>query len=251
MHEEIRADIAAACRILAMEGLVEDILGHVSVRAGEDRMLIRGRGPAERGLAFTTAGDIRLVDFDGRGDDPDSGYTLPNELPIHGEVFKGRPRVNAVVHAHPRSVLLAGLAGLELRPIYGAYDIPGMRLALAGIPTYPRGVLIRNTALAAEMLAAMGEAEVCVLRGHGITVTGATLEQAVVRAVSLHKLAEVTVTLAGLGVTPAELPAADIAELPDLGSGFNDTTMWRHLRAKLDTAVPASVPVSLPVSVPE
>ena len=234
----MRDDIAAACRILAMEGLVEDILGHVSVRVDDDRMLIRGRGPAERGLMFTTAEDIRLVDFDGRGDDPDSGYALPNELPIHGEIFKARPGVNAVVHAHPRSVLLAGLAGLDLRPIYGAYDIPGTRLALAGIPTYPRGVLIRTAALAAEMLAAMGEAPVCVLRGHGITVTGTTLAQAVVRAVSLHKLAEVTVTLAGLGVTPADLPAADIAELPDLGAGFNDTTMWRHLTAKLAASVP-------------
>ena len=232
-NAEIREDIATACRILAMEGLVEDILGHISVRVDEHRMFIRGRGPAERGLMFTEASDIRLVDFDGAGDDPGQGYALPNELPIHGEVFKARPEVNAVVHAHPRSVLLAGLANLPLRPIYGAYDMPGMRLALAGIPTYPRGVLIRTPTLAGEMLAAMGSAQVCVLRGHGITVTGQTLEQAVVRALAVHRLAEVTVQLAGLGAVPPELPAEDVAELPDLGSGFNDLTMWRHLVAKL------------------
>ena len=42
---ELRDAVARACRILAMEGVVDGVLGHVSVRVGEDRMLIRGRGP--------------------------------------------------------------------------------------------------------------------------------------------------------------------------------------------------------------
>jgi 3,4-dihydroxyphthalate decarboxylase len=225
--------VATACRILASEGLVEDILGHISLRVDERTMLIRGRGPHERGLMFTTAEDIRQVGLDGTGEPPDSGYALPNELPIHGALLAARPGVNAVVHAHPRSVLLAGLAGLALRPVYGAYDMVAMRLALAGVPVYPRSVLIRTPELAAEMLAAMGPADVCVLRGHGVTVAGASLEQAVVRAVALHRLAEVTVQLAQLGATPEAVSAADLAQLPDLGSGFNDATMWRHLTAKL------------------
>ena len=64
---ELRDAVARACRI---PQLARDVLGHVSVRIGDGRMLIRGRGPGEHGLLFTTIDDIRLVDFSGAGDDP-------------------------------------------------------------------------------------------------------------------------------------------------------------------------------------
>src|ERR1700759_2394748 len=86
----LRAGFARACRILAMEGAVDGVLGHISVRVGPDRMLIRGRGPQDHGLLFTTQADIRLVDFARAGDGPDSGYTMANERPIHRETLRAR-----------------------------------------------------------------------------------------------------------------------------------------------------------------
>ena len=173
---ELRRKLAIACRILASAGLVEDVLGHVSARVADDHVLVRCRGPRERGLAFTTPDDIRLVSFD--GGDPGDGYSVPNELPIHVEMMRADPDVHAVVHAHPPAVIAADLAGVPLLPLVGAYNIPAARLAADGIPVYPRGVLIRTPELAAEMVAAMGDKSVCVLRGHGVTTTGATIEQA-------------------------------------------------------------------------
>jgi 3,4-dihydroxyphthalate decarboxylase len=230
--EELRATVAQACRVLAMEGLVESTLGHVSVRIGDDRMLIRCRGAGERGLLFTEDADVRLTDFDGALIDADDGYKVPNELPIHGELLRTRPGVNAVVHAHPPAVLVCGLAGLELRPIFGSYNIPAMRMALDGVPIYPRSVLIRRPELAHEMIAAMGERPVCVLKGHGISVTGDSVEQAVVRALNLNALATVTLAVAQAGGRAEEIPADDVAELPDLGSAFNDLAVWRYHVAK-------------------
>jgi ribulose-5-phosphate 4-epimerase/fuculose-1-phosphate aldolase len=229
---DARTTVAQACRILAMEGLVEGVLGHVSVRTGDDRMLIRCRGRDEHGLLFTRDQDVRLTDFDGTIIGADDGYTVPNELPIHGEVLRRRPEVTAVVHAHPPAVLLCGVAGLELRPVFGSYNIPAMRLALDGVPVYPRSVLIRRTDLAHEMLAAMGDRPVCLLKGHGITVTGASVQEAVVRALNLNTLATVTLELARLGAHPEPIPDEDVGELPDLGSAFNDLSVWRHLVAK-------------------
>jgi ribulose-5-phosphate 4-epimerase/fuculose-1-phosphate aldolase len=228
----LRERAALACRVLAVEGLADGVLGHVSVRVGPDRMLIRCRGTGERGLLLTEPADIRLTSFAGEPLEDFTGYAVANELPLHGETLRARPEVNAVVHVHPRAVLLCGLAGLTLRPVFGAYNIPALRMALEGVPTYPRSVLVRTPELAAQMLAAMGPARVCVLRGHGITVTGETLEQAVVRAVDLNALAEVTLATATLGVTPPEVPAEDLAELPDLGPGFNDRFAWQALAAK-------------------
>jgi 3,4-dihydroxyphthalate decarboxylase len=238
---ELREQVAVACRVLAVEGLVENILGHVSARLG-GRMLIRCRGPRERGLRYTTTNDVHEVALDGSGELP-GGYRVPNELALHGELLRARPEVGAVVHAHPPAVLLCGLAGLQLRPVFGAYNIPAMRLALDGVPIYRRSVLIRRPELAAEMLAAMGDRPVCVLRGHGITVAGETVGQAVVRALNLDALARVTLELARLGRAAPEIPPEDLAELPDLGAAFNDEAAWRYHVARAEgCADPPQIP---------
>jgi 3,4-dihydroxyphthalate decarboxylase len=232
--QQLREQVATACRILARAGLVEGILGHVSARVGDDRMLVRCRGERERGLALTTPRDVPLVDFDGQGAELAGGYAPPKELPIHAETYRTRPEVSSVVHAHPRSALLWGLAGLEARPVFGAYNIPALRMALDGVPVFPRSILITRRQLAAEMLAAMGGRPICVLRGHGITVTGDSVEQATVRAIDLHVLLDVTVQLAQLGADPERVCSEDLAELPDLGSAFNDRLTWRALAADVE-----------------
>jgi ribulose-5-phosphate 4-epimerase/fuculose-1-phosphate aldolase len=81
-------------------------------------------------------------------------------------------------------------------------------------------------------MAAMGDRDVCLLRGHGITVAAPTVEAATVRALDLDVLARVTVALAGVGARDVpEVSAEDMAELPDLGAGFNEQRVWRHLVA--------------------
>lgn len=157
--------VALACRVLAHHGLAEDVLGHVSVRTGPDSMLVRCRGPRERGLLFTTDDDVREVGLDADGP-LDGGYRASNELPIHSEVLRARPDVGAVVHVHPPAVVAADLAGLPLRPIIGAYKIPALRLAREGIAVYPRGVLIRRRELGVELVEAMGDKPGCIRRGH-------------------------------------------------------------------------------------
>jgi 3,4-dihydroxyphthalate decarboxylase len=230
-----RTLVAEACRVLAARGLADGILGHVSLRIDEGRLLVRCRGPQERGLAFTTDGDIRLVDLDGRAGaagELDGGYAPPNELPLHTEVLRARPDVAAVVHAHPPEVVAADLAGIAIRPIVGAFDIPGARLAAGGVPVYPRGVLIHNRRLAAEMVAALGDRPAVLLRGHGLTSAAACVEQAVLQAISVDQLARLSLRVVSVGGTLADLPEPDMAELPDLGSSFNVATAWRHELAR-------------------
>lgn len=227
MSESLRHTVALSCRILAQHGLVEGILGHVSARTSDGAVLIRCRGPRERGLAFTTDDDIRATDVGGGGSDL-GDWRLPNEFPIHGEILRARPDVGCVIHAHPPLALIAALAELELRPVFGAYNIPAMRLAQAGVPVFARSALITRPELAHELLEAMAGRDVCLMRGHGITVTGASVEEATVRALDLNTLVRVHVELARLGATPSPVSDADLAELPDLGSAFNTDASWRH-----------------------
>lgn len=229
-----RLEVAQACRVLALAGLAQDVLGHVSVRAGPGA-LVRCRGPRERGLLFTTPDDIHLVEFDRHHDLP-GGYRVPSELPIHVETLRARPDVSAVVHAHPPAVVTADLAGLRLRPVVGAYNIPAMAMARDGIGIYPRAVLIARAELAREMLTAMGSGPACVLRGHGVTTTGTSVAEAVVRAINLESLAQVILHASQAGGNPADLPSSDLAELPDLGAALNTQSVWRYHLARLEHA---------------
>ena len=229
----LRRIVALGCRVLARAGLVENVLGHVSVRTGEGRMLIRCRGPEERGLLFTTPQDIHEVALDGSGDLPE-GYAVPKELPIHGELLRARADVGAVVHAHPPSVLVAALADVSLAPIFGAYNIPAMRIAIDGVPVYRRAVLIRRPELARELVQAMQGKSVCIMLGHGLTSVGDRVEQAVVRALDLDALARVALRLAAVGGSSWKVPDEDVAELPDLGGDLNDLAVWRFHVARLE-----------------
>jgi 3,4-dihydroxyphthalate decarboxylase len=203
--------VALSCRILAKLGMFKETTGHVSARLGNAHMLIRGRGPKETGLLFTKSSDVLVADLDGRNQDKKAGLKPPNEAVIHGEIYKARPHAAAVVHAHPPSVVLCSMAGIELRPIFGGYDPNSMRLALKGIPVYPRTLTLNTVEQVHAMQKVMGESDICVLRGHGLIVAGASVEHATLTAIKLDTLAKMNLQAASLGKVPS-IPDEDITE---------------------------------------
>jgi ribulose-5-phosphate 4-epimerase/fuculose-1-phosphate aldolase len=233
---ELRDTIAMACRIMAECGLVEHVLGHISARLSADELLVRCRGRDEAGLGYTSVDDVRPVSMTGPYEL--GGWTAPNELPIHTEVLRRRPAVTAVVHAHPPAVVALSLLGVPLLPIYGAYDIPGARLAADGIPTWENSSLISTRSLAGQMADALGERPVVVLRGHGLVSVaegpaGTAVARALLQAVAVDTLARTTLEILRAGGTPTPISESELAGLPDLGGGFNVETMWRHLRRRM------------------
>lgn len=230
-----RSLVAQACRVAAARGLVDGMLGHLSLRVDEDHLLVRCRSDTDTGVAYTRPSDIRLITFDGTAGAPGEldGYRVPNELPIHLETMLADERRRAVAHLHPPDVVAADLAGITIRPIYGAYDIPGAWLARSRVPVYQRAVLIRSSRLGKEMVAAMGNAAVVICRGHGITSAAGSIEQAVLQAISLNELARMSLRVCAAGGTLRDIDHADWDDLPDLGSGFNVAAAWRHEIARL------------------
>jgi ribulose-5-phosphate 4-epimerase/fuculose-1-phosphate aldolase len=225
---------------MAACGLVEHVLGHISVRVSHDELLVRCRGPVEAGLAATTPDDVKLVPLHGdpHGDRDLGAWSVPNELPIHRVLLRRRPSVTAVVHAHPPAVVAWSLLDEPLVPLYGAYDIPGARLAADGIPTWDRSALIRTDDLAGAMADALGDRPVVILRGHGLVSVAegdaaAAVRRAVLQAAAVDTLARTSLAVRRAGGTPRPIADADLAELPDLGGGFNVETMWRHLLTRV------------------
>jgi len=232
-HPDERQLVALACRILAMEGLTETTLGHVSLRVDDGHFLVRGRRTSEHGLLFTTADDIALADLDGNLHPGEPPISLPSELPIHTALLASRPDCLAVVHAHPPAVVACTVVGADLRPVVGAYNIPAMWLAADGIPTYQYSGLIRSAERAAGMLGAMGDRPVCLLRGHGLATAGQSLARAVLTAIDVNALARLTVTCLQMQRPLTEVDPGDYTDLPVFGDDYYDQ-VWRFYAARAE-----------------
>jgi ribulose-5-phosphate 4-epimerase/fuculose-1-phosphate aldolase len=221
--------VALSCRILAKLGLFKETTGHVSARNSGDQMLIRGRGPKETGLLFTKPGDILLADLEGQRLERKTGLKPPNEACIHGEIYKARAEVICVVHAHPPSVVLCSMAGIDLRPIYGGYDPNSMRLGLKGIPIYPSSLTLNTKDQVHAMQKVMGDSNICILRGHGLIVAGNSVEQATITAIKVDTLAKMNLQAASIGKVPS-IPDEDISQFQSRTGRGNSSAegLWRY-----------------------
>ena len=170
----LRELVAQSCRILGKLNLTKEPSGHVSARvAGEEKILIKARGPEESGLRFVTARDVITVDFAGKKIAGEEGLESPQEVFIHTWLYRTRPDVQCVVHVHPLTVVLFTICNKPLLPLFGAYDPSGLRLFVEGLSAYSRSITVSTESLGEEFAQAMGEKPACLMRGHGITTAGA------------------------------------------------------------------------------
>jgi L-fuculose-phosphate aldolase len=187
----LKEQVARSCQIVGRLHLTREPNGHVSVRIpGSDLVLMKARGPMEAPLSYTTADDLAIVDLDGKLVEARQGLAAASETFIHTEVLRARPELNSVIHIHPASVVAFTIAEKPILPIIGAYNPSALRLVREGLPTYPRSVLINSPERGRDLVAAMGKSRVCLMRGHGITTAGQSIEEATLTAIQLNDLAE-------------------------------------------------------------
>ncbi|MEX0806113.1 MAG: class II aldolase/adducin family protein [Candidatus Binatia bacterium] len=235
---QTRELVAQACRVLGKLNLTKEPSGHVSARVpGQDRVLIKARGPDESGLRFVSARDIITVDFNGKKVAGDDGLESPQEVFIHTWLYKLRPDVQCVVHVHPLTVVLFTICNKPLLPLLGAYDPSGLRLVMEGLATYRRSITVSNEKLGEEFSQAMGDKRACLMRGHGITSVGPGVEEATLTAIKLNELAEVNYRAALLG-TPEPIPQEDIDIIMGSARGRKQSVHtksgWRYYCKLLD-----------------
>ena len=104
---------------------------------------------------------------------------------IHAEIYRARPGVQAVVHSHSPSVIPFGVTREPLRPIFHMCGFLGEGAALFDIrdAAGDTDMLVSNGTLGAALAAALGDRSTVLMRGHGSTVVGDSVEQAVYRAI--------------------------------------------------------------------
>lgn len=228
-QDDLLNDLVAANRILASQNVC-DAFGHISVRNPENPqtyLLSRARSPQ-----LVEREDIMEFEFDGT---PVGGNTAKPFLEryIHGSLYEARPDVQSVVHSHSRSVIPFTVTKAKLRPLVHScatigHDVPVWDAQTAFGDT---NLLISNMDMARDFAGVFGGGHSALMRGHGSTVVGASIREAVYTAVYLEVNAGLQIQAAALGpitfLTDGEIDKVQ-SRLADAKPGEGYDRAWEY-----------------------
>ena len=203
------SNIVVANHILANEEVV-DAFGHISFRHPKDPekyLLSRARAPE-----LIEADDIVTYRLDGEA--INAGDRRPySERMIHGAIYEQRPDVNVVIHNHSYEVIPFASTGTPLRPVtHTCAPIGG------NIPVWDmrdkfgeNNHLVVTMEQGRDLAAALGEGTIALMKRHGCVVTGATVEETVMKAIYLQVNAKLQLQAMQIG-EPDYLTDTEIQE---------------------------------------
>jgi L-ribulose-5-phosphate 4-epimerase len=190
--ERLRLDVAACTRMFN-DLRILDHSGHVSARLPDGGGFLIQAVAASR--AQLEPGDLFTMTLDGEILDGPADTRPASEFHIHSEIYKVRPDVNAVLHAHPQVPILFTIAeGAELKMVINH----GYRWR-TGVPTHPDTAHIDTPALGRAMAETLGDHNALLLRAHGIVLVSETVQTLLVDGIQFDRNARAQLEAARLG----------------------------------------------------
>jgi L-fuculose-phosphate aldolase len=237
LSNSLRADLdemARACRVFEMEGQGDRVVGHMALRDPEGRGFWMKRAGIALGEVFD-ARDFVLLDFDGNqlGGDGRSH----NEWPIHGEILKARPEINATAHTHP---FYASVYSACEEPL--ATIVPRATTQPVRPPRWNGSAgLISTAEMAQSMVEAMSGHTAILLRNHGIVTCGAHIEDPVLVAIALEKMCHEALVANASGLTVSCPEEDELRSKLEIGATLDPAiigggVLWRYYTRKLARA---------------
>lgn len=196
-EDEIKQEITRVMRALYERGLVSALGGNVSARVpGASEFWITPSGVFKGNV---NVDDLVKVDLDGNVIE---GVLRPStETPFHAAIYRVRPDVNAVIHAHNPVTLGLALAGVNLKPI----SVEAV-MTLRRVEVVP--FAFPGTDQLAKLVAdaALKGARAIILMNHGVVGLGANLLEAEAIVETLEEVATAQFVAMALGKEPPVIP---------------------------------------------
>ncbi|MCD6044994.1 MAG: putative Class aldolase/adducin-like protein [Gammaproteobacteria bacterium] len=161
-----------------------DGFGHVSIRNPSQSdhyfMTCDNLGGADR------ENYIVELDLDSNPCNP-NGSKLSLERFIHGEIYRARPDVNAIVHTHSPALIPFGVSKTPLQPLYHmcGFLAEGAPIFDIQLKHGMTNMLVQSNELGRSLALSLGKSAVVLMRGHGATIVGSSVKEAVYRAIYL------------------------------------------------------------------
>lgn len=207
---EVRRQIVSIGKKLYDRGLVAATDGNISFKLKADKIIITPGGHCLGTLDFN-----HMVHVDGDGKHSSGELEPSSELPMHLEIYKQRPDINAVIHAHPTITTAFTLAGVDLsEPV-----LPEVILFFGEIPVAPYAT--PSTIESAQSITGLIQKnDVIVLDHHGAITVGDTLKDAFCKMEKLEQSAKILYAAKQLGeIKP--LSQEDLTKLLSLRAQYN------------------------------
>lgn len=221
-------DLVIASRTLAEHGVI-DAYGHATVRSEENPeryLMARNLAPE-----LVTETDILEFDLDSNAIDA-RGQAVYQERFIHGEIYKARPDVMAIVHNHSHAVVPFSCTGVALQPMFHMSAFVGLGVPGWDIRDAQKGtdLLVRTSYLGEHLARALGGHPAVLMRGHGSTVVGESIPRAVGRSIYLDinaRMQQQAIALAGKERTIVFMDEAEVAANVSWQSYERAWELWR------------------------
>lgn len=204
----LREGLVQACKVLyAVKAAGDGLGGHLSARLDEQRILIKPRPVSWLRLE---PGDLIIIDFNGkRVDGPADERSAVREWPIHAQIYRARPDVGCVLHAHSVASTLMATLSIDVEPLdqdCAAFvgKLPVLDNGAVSISTPERGEEVART---------LGKMGALLLKNHGSIVAGTDIASVCVTAHRLEKVAETMLRAASIARLPVMSPEAKAAVL--------------------------------------
>jgi HCOMODA/2-hydroxy-3-carboxy-muconic semialdehyde decarboxylase len=187
-RKQLIEDLVLANHILASNEVgFLNAYGHVSVRDPADPEHYYMARYVSAGIV--KASDIIEYDLDSNPVDGPRKDNF-NERFIHGEIYKTRPDVMAVVHAHTPELVAFSVSSIPLRPVMAAASFLGDGIPTFDIRSYTHSSnvgIVSNPELGAALAKELGSRAAILLYGHGAVVVDTSLVNLVARSDALRQ----------------------------------------------------------------
>jgi HCOMODA/2-hydroxy-3-carboxy-muconic semialdehyde decarboxylase len=223
-------DLVAANRILAAFGVI-DAYGHVSLRSPDNPQ----RYYLARSIAPELVLEKDLLEYDLDSNPIDArGHESVRERFIHGEIYKTRPEVMAVVHNHSPSVIPFSVTGVAMRAVYHMAAFVGEGVPNFEIRDMQKGtdLLVKTPQLGRALAKVLGAKPAALMRGHGAVVVGENLPRAVGRSIYLEMNARLQREAMALANPGGKITYLDDAEVKASNLVQDYKRAWPLWRAK-------------------